>query len=61
MNYTDPILHKNCQEAKTYDCSMSSLTIENVTLEEGGNYTCTVIDHNKVNNSETKVIRVYGK
>jgi Immunoglobulin V-set domain. len=40
---------------------VSTLTIENVTLEDGGNYTCKVIDHNKVTNKETKVIRVYGK
>jgi len=35
--------------------------IENVTLEDGGNYTCQVTDHNKVTNMETKFIRVYGK
>jgi hypothetical protein len=40
---------------------MCSLTIENVTLEDRGNYTCQVTDHNKVTNRETKVIRVYGK
>jgi hypothetical protein len=40
---------------------MRALTIENVTLEDGGNYTCQVIDHNKVTNMETKIIRVYGK
>ena len=40
---------------------MRSLTIENVTLEDRGNYTCEVIDHNKVTNKETKVIKVNGR
>jgi hypothetical protein len=59
--FGESVPYRNCGRDVTYHCSMRSLTIENVTLEDRGSYTCQVTDHNKVTNKETKVIKVYGK
>ncbi|XP_021928983.1 vascular endothelial growth factor receptor 2-like isoform X4 [Zootermopsis nevadensis] len=49
----------DCGQDATYHCSVYSLTIENVTLHDRGNYTCQVTDHNMVTNKETRFIKIH--
>ncbi|XP_069682523.1 vascular endothelial growth factor receptor 1-like isoform X2 [Periplaneta americana] len=59
VKLSEELAPKNCLRDHSYSCSMRSLTIENVTVQDRGSYTCEVIDHNQIRNNETKEIKIH--